>query len=185
MAKLAKCKSCEKEVSKQAATCPNCGAPLKKSKAGINFLFIVGAGIAVGFMIVNSQEKSAADKVVKAKQITEMPISDISWNQIDNSFGVSSKLTDLQKDEEWKKYAGKKVQLTGKVNTIDEGIGGGLYMTIKMNPSTLTSDLRVDLNESEKSKALALKEDDTVSFTCVLKKWGTLIDVSADHGTIL
>lgn len=184
MAKLAKCKSCEKEVSKQAATCPNCGAPLKKSKAGIKFLFIVGAGIAVGFMIVNGQEKSAADKVVKAKQITEMPISGISWNEIDNSFGVSSKLTNLQKDEEWKKFAGKKVQWTGKVNTIDEGMGG-LRMTVKMNSTTFTSDLRVDLNESEKSKALALKEDDPVSFTCVLENWGTLINVTAENGIIL
>lgn len=185
MAKLVKCKSCEKEVSKQAVTCPNCGAKLKKSKAGLKFLFIVGAGIALGFIIVNSQEKSAQEKVEKEKQVAQMPVSGITWDEVDSQYSVSSKLTDLQKEEKWKDFKGKKIQWSGKVAGVREGMMGGLILNVKMNPTTLTSDLSVTLKPDQKEKALALTEGSPVTISGILDTWGTLLDISIENGEIL
>ena len=60
MSKLIKCKSCEKEISKTAKVCPNCGEPSKSSKMmqtakglfGLGVLFIVGIPCIIILIVI-------------------------------------------------------------------------------------------------------------------------------------
>ena len=52
---LIKCKECGKDVSSEAKQCPNCGAPIKKSRGCgivfISFLCIVLGGMAISILL--------------------------------------------------------------------------------------------------------------------------------------
>ena len=50
---LVKCKECKTEISKTAAACPKCGAPVKKASS-LGTIFIVALVGTVGLMILSS-----------------------------------------------------------------------------------------------------------------------------------
>lgn len=50
---LIKCKECGKEVSNQAAKCPNCGAPVKKSIGGFGLVVLIFMGMAILGIIIS------------------------------------------------------------------------------------------------------------------------------------
>jgi hypothetical protein len=54
-----------------------------------------------------------------------------------------------------------------------------------MRPKTFTSDLLISLEDSERSRALQLREGDSVTFTGVLDDWGTLMPITLDDGQIV
>ena len=65
---LTKCKDCGNEVSKKAASCPNCGAPLKKAKRKTStFTWLVLILIALVVWVQSSNETS------KIQQTTTQP----------------------------------------------------------------------------------------------------------------
>ena len=111
-------------------------------------------------------------------------VSNISWSEVDQIYNLKGKSTDLKKEEEWKRFKGKKVQWTGTVSAISETFGT-LSLQIKMNPSTFTSDLIISLKEDQRSKAINYSEGDRVTFTGILKDWGTLTPISLSDGEII
>jgi len=98
----------------------------------------------------------------------------IRWAEIDQIYNLRSKRSNLQKDDLWKKYKGKRVQWTGTVTSVSQS-WGSLTLQVKMNPDTWTSDLMITLRKGEKSKALTLSEGDRVTFRGILDRWGTLM----------
>ncbi len=119
-----------------------------------------------------------------AKERKKSGISDISWQEVDKIYNMKSKNTDLQKDEAWKQYKGKKVEWTGKVTSVGDSWGSTM-LQVKMNPDTWTSDVIITLKKAEKPKALKLKEKDKVTFRGVLTRWGTLMPISIQDGEII
>ena len=115
---------------------------------------VIGLGLLL-FLALGSTE-SEKQKSAQVERIKEQPISDITWREIDNIYDVQSKFSDLQKKEHWKNYKGKKVKWTGKVSSVSETFGT-LTLQIKMNSTTLTSDVLIWLKDSEKQKALKIK----------------------------
>ena len=108
----------------------------------------------------------------------------ISWREVDSIYNLESNNTDLQKDEEWKRFKGKQVTWAGSVSSISDG-WTGLTLQVKMNPDTFTSDLLIWLKKSEKSKAVRLHEGDEVRFTGILREWGSLVPITLDDGEII
>jgi hypothetical protein len=132
-----------------------------------------------------TQPASAAksEQPAEEKPAEETPISDLKWKEVNEVYALGSKATDLQKEELWKPYKGKRVRWTGKVASIDNGYGG-LVMCVKMNKDTFTSDVRVTLLPTQKSAALRYSEGDSVTFVATLDDWGTLLAITADDGVI-
>jgi tRNA_anti-like len=108
----------------------------------------------------------------------------ISWREVDSIYSFKSNNTDLQKDESWKRFKGKRVAWSGVVSAVSDG-WTGLTLQVKMNPDTFTSDLLIRLNRDEKSKAALLQKGDRVRFTGALKSWGTLLPITLEDGEIL
>jgi general secretion pathway protein G len=127
-----------------------------------------------------SAPSTASSAPVAAAQ--ERPIP---WREIDSVYNIQSKQTNLQKDEAWKRYKGKRVTWSGEVTSVSEGWFGGLTLQVKMNRNTFTSDLLIHLNATEKSKAAQLQKGDQVRFTGILKEWGSLMPITLDDGEII
>lgn len=110
--------------------------------------------------------------------------TNITWKEISAIYSLKSKVTDLKKDIEWEKYKGKKIRWTGEVASIDK-LFGSLLMQVKLNPETFTSDVIIDLEESEFEKAAEFSEGDKVTFEGILQSWGTLTDIRINRGVIV
>lgn len=113
------------------------------------------------------------------------PISDIDWSLINAIYNLKYKKTDLQKDERWKEFKGRKVKWTGEVTSVGESMFGGLELQVKMNPDTWTSDLLIDLKDSQRSRATRLNKGDLVTFTGILDSWGSILPITLKDGEIV
>lgn len=132
---------------------------------------------------------TAAKKVVDEQKATvervkAAPISDVTWEEIDRIYNLKNQFTELQKKEHWKNYKGKKVKWSGKVSAVGETLGT-LTLQVKLNPSTLTSDVLVRLKESERQKAVKLSQGAPVTLVGILDDWGSIMPVTLDHGEIV
>jgi hypothetical protein len=148
--------------------------------AGALLLCCVG-GIAFVAYVVSVGQKAQQARQEQAKQ---SPISDITWEEIDQIYNLKSSATNLQKEEAWKKYKGKKVKWQGTVSSMSETFGT-LQLQIKMNPATLTSDLLMRLNDDQREKALKLSKGDRVTFVGVLDEWGAIMPTTLSQGEII
>lgn len=79
------CKSCGKEVSKKAKTCPNCGAKLKKPI----FLYIILGFIALMIVgsIISGNEEKARKKEFKQNEIATFKEVDYSVENVERTKG--------------------------------------------------------------------------------------------------
>lgn len=81
---LIKCKACDKEISDDAASCPNCGAPVAKKRFGCGTVLLIGIIAFIGFTVYLSgtekaktrpdssvEEQPAQQKQQDDKKITE------------------------------------------------------------------------------------------------------------------
>jgi hypothetical protein len=109
----------------------------------------------------------------------------ISWREVDSIYNQNSNYTSLQKNQEWERFKGKRVTWSGQVVAVSEGWFSGLTLQVKMNRSTLTSDILITLKGTEKSKASQLHKGDQVRFTGILSNWYSLLGISMDDGEII
>lgn len=131
-------------------------------------------------VIVNNDSKPA-DSVNQTKPA----ISPIQWSEYDNIYNTESNSTDMQKESAWEKFKGKTVAWQGTVSEVSEGTFGGLNLSIKMSPKTMTSDILLTLKDDQKSKAINLTKGSKISFTGNLKSYGgAFLPLSMDEGII-
>jgi hypothetical protein len=127
--------------------------------------------------------KVAEENKLEVQRIKQAPIEDIAWSEVNDIYNLKSKYTDLLKDELWKSYKGKKVKWSGEVSSVSETFGT-LQVQIKMNSSTFVSDVILGLKDDQKSKAINLKEGDSITYVGTLDRWGTLMPISMGNGEI-
>jgi hypothetical protein len=152
------------------------------------FAFAVFGGLYVWYDSHSSAPSAPAAQPAPASQAVpappqDVPLSSVTWSEIDAIYNLKSQYTDLQKDEYWKQYKGKKVRWSGTVSSVSDSFGS-LSLQAKMNPDTFTSDVLVNLKDSQRSKALTLKQGDSVTFTAILDRWGSMLDVTLSDGEI-
>jgi hypothetical protein len=149
---------------------------------GAAFLFIIFG--VLNMMHDSSSSAPSASAASSSQASSDIPLSTVSWSEIDEIYNLKTKYTDLQKDEFWKRYKGKKIRWSGTVSSISESFGN-IDLQVKMNPDTFTSDLVITLRESQKSRALGLKKDDSVTFTGVLDRWGSILPITLKEGELI
>jgi hypothetical protein len=203
---LITCPDCGKEISTAANACPSCGRPMaapavplpspapSPRKRGCLRAFLVIVGILVFFYIVGSifgpsgstPSSSPTPSEVSSPAAPEATpkASSISWSEVDAIYNLRSGQTDLQKDEQWKRFKGQRIMWSGKVSEISDG-WTGLTLQVKMNPHTLTFDVLVRLKKSEKEKAARLRKGAHVAFSGTLDTWGSLLPVTLKDGALV
>ena len=114
MSKLMNCPTCEKEIAKGVAKCPNCGAKLKSGcfVQTIKFGFIGVIGLIV-LVAVGSPSKE--EIIAKEKKLVESiqngkTASDISAVGLNEVYGMGTKATDIQRDNTEKAITGKIIE---------------------------------------------------------------------------
>jgi hypothetical protein len=156
-------------------------------------LFLVAAAIFVAIMVIGwivissgsgSAQPSASTPAQPTPAPADVPVSDIQWPTVDAIYNLHSNETDLSKDDKWKAFVGKKVQWSGTVAAVSDS-WGSLTLQVKMDEETAISDLIVTLDDSQRSRALQLRQGDPVTFTGILDSWGTILDISLKNGMIV
>lgn len=143
---------------------------------------LMGVGALVVLAVIGAVVASRGASTNQLAAVN-VPISDINFTELDEVYQVGSKYTDIQKEETWKKYDGKKVKWTGAISDISETLGT-LQLQVKMKEDTFTSDLLIRLKDDQKEKALKLNVGDSVTFTGILDEWGTLMPITLSAGEI-
>ena len=100
--KLINCKSCGKEVSKNAKICPHCGAKLKMGM----FMKLIIAGVAIGVLsavMAPSEEEfsKTLDKIASAQ-----PSNLSAEGELATIYRLGSDATSIQRDEKEKQIKG-------------------------------------------------------------------------------
>jgi hypothetical protein len=117
------------------------------------------------------------------EQMKQIPVSSLTWDEVNGALGTGSQNTNLQRQDAWKQYRGKKVRWQGTVTSIDEGP----VLMVKMNRSTIFYDLEIRLSPDQRAKALKLSRGDTITFTGILDQWHTALgtDFTLTHGELI
>ena len=102
-------------------------------------------------------------------------MSPITFEEVNDRFGVESTLTDLQKDRQWDAFEGKCVEWTGELSSLSEGFFGGFSIQFKHLPTTFVSDVLVSATSSEESQLLQWREGQRYTYRATLKRYGGAI----------
>ena len=134
--------------------------------------------------------KPATQKPIRKPRTRTKPIeikptiSDITFEEIEQLFGIKSKLTTLQKKELFKDYKGKWVEWTGQVRSSSDS-WGSLTMSFRHQLSTWTSDVTVYFPKSAKNALMQLEEDKWVTYQGKLDDYGELLGHTLKEGKII
>lgn len=116
---LVKCKECGKEISKEAAACPQCGA---KRKAGFGKKMLIGLGVLFVLIFLaqlGEQGQKDAVKTASAAEIIDASARGLVYEYEQNEVASDSK------------YKGKILRVRGAVGDIKKDILDELYVTLE------------------------------------------------------
>ncbi|GDX06423.1 hypothetical protein [Buttiauxella sp. A111] len=162
---LISCKECQKEVSRSAKACPHCGiskpaATKEKTVKGFLGLVTLILGGLIWFGSVNAQG-NAQENVQQNENVNEPTASKeiVSYTAIQLSKAYEE--NEVATDEALK---GKRVNVTGQVESIDKDYSGTIFIHL----STLNESMpaRMDIAERQKAVATSLRNGDKISITC-------------------
>ena len=121
--------------------------------------------------------------LVSAFAASSQGVSKITFNEVHNKFSIESSLTDLQKDEEWKKYKGKCVEWRGQLEYLDQGFFGGISVGFKHRNETFTYDVLVSAPKSEKENLMKWRQGTKYTYKATLRDYpGAFMPITADWG---
>lgn len=152
----------------------------KKNVTPGQVIFALIALVVIFFWITSRHEKNSAPRTPPGP----VKYDAVTWREIDAIYSLRSKSTELQKKGAWEKYKGKRVKWTGYVAEVGETFGS-LSLQVKMNGSTITSDVIVSLRDNERPTAVKLAQGNKVTFGGVLEDWGTVLPISLSDGEII
>ena len=110
-------------------------------------------------------------------------VSPITFEEVNDRFGVQSTLTDLQKDRQWDAFEEKCVEWTGELTSLSEGFFGGFSIQFKHLRTTFVSDVIVSAPSSTESQLLQWSEGQSYTYRGTLKRYGgAILPISIDWG---
>ena len=174
--KMTTCKTCGKEMAKNAKVCPNCGAKNKKpipwfiAIIVVIVIIVIASGGKSGSKSKSDSNNSAAESIAaesttQAIEYTSYTVDDLMAQLNDNALKASDA------------HKGEYVKITGKLGVIDSS---GKY--ISLLPDTDFAIIGVTCyikNDETKAKVAELSKDSTVTLT------GKITDVGEVMGYML
>ncbi len=127
------------------------------------------------------------------KDLSKIPLSDIQWRDVGPIYGSDSNKTELQKDQAWARFEGKKVRWSGEVGDV-ETMFGVLSINVIMpkysgNPildSIKSTDVYVFLQDDQDLKASNYSPGSRITFEGILSDWSDLDNtVTVDDAIII
>ena len=132
---------------------------------------------------MEEEDGSSGEAYTGEKKAKQVAPSDITFEEVDEKFGIESSLTNLQKEEEWKSYKNKCIQWTGRLAHLDSGVFGGINIGMKHKSSTLTYDVLISAPDSQKDRLMKWKDKAAYTYKGRLKDYGEVLDIlSVDWG---
>ena len=128
-------------------------------------------------------KKAVASVKPKPKPKPKLTVSNVTFHQFNRLFAPNSGLTDLQREEEWKKYRGLCIEWTGELVHLDQGVFGGISIGMKHLRQTLTYDVLIDAPSSQKDVLLSWRKGARHTYRATLTSYGgAMLPTSADWG---
>lgn len=131
-----------------------------------------------------TEDEKTAERLLKAqdKRLQLHGISPIEWLEVEEIYGINSKLTDLQQSELWRRYEGRRVEWTGEVYQVQDK---DLY--VRMNPLTEHYDIHISLvgMKDVLDRINKLKKGDTITFRGTFLKSATFAPVPLGYGEVV
>lgn len=110
--------------------------------------------------------------------------SDVTFERINEMFGLESKWTDLKKDAEWPKYEGKLVHWRGTVVEVSKTLGT-ITLDVKHLSTTFTFDVQVSLRDNQKKRAANLTVGGPVRYEGKLgSRGGAIVAFSVNDAVV-
>jgi cytoskeletal protein RodZ len=128
---------------------------------------------------------SSSDETVKETTSSEVPEKEIvSTSFSDFALYSDSTATSLQKETFFDdNYKGKYVTWSGTVASVGESMGS-YTVSVKHSSKSLISDAIITMRDDQKDKLLQLKEGSKITYTAKLTRYGDILGISGEDGTI-
>lgn len=160
---------------------PRFGLPTRKH-AGYLFAASI-AVMVVGDTLSPSKAKDEKDSPQAEDAQEQAPtISSLRFHHVNNLFGISGTLTELQKEHEWEKYKGQCVQWSGTLAHLEEGMWGDFKIGFKHLPHTFTYDVLVTAPREKKDFLMSMRKGQGYTYMAILQEYGNILPVQADWG---
>ena len=113
----------------------------------------------------------------------EPSASNVTFQQVNRLFAYDSELTDLQKEESWKKYRGLCIEWTGELTYLESGFFSGISIGMKHLSRTLTYDVLIEAPSSQKDVLLSWRKGTRHTYRATLVSYGgAMLPILADWG---
>jgi len=150
----------------------------KTVAAGVNRL---KTGVQDLFKQIGDKMEEAETIALKTEQerTGKIPVSDILWETMYNE---RKGKTELQQNELWKKYSGKKVRWSGSVSSVRESYGN---LLLEIDNESSIAAVRIILYKDERQKALAVQLGQNVTITGIINSWKNESPIVLTNGQII
>jgi hypothetical protein len=104
-------------------------------------------------------------------------------DQLSNAIGPGSTLSDLQKEELWKRFAGRAFEWRLRVTEVSSDMFGGYTVQFKCayNSPSLIQDIQIKYPASQKADVLQLSKGVAYDIRGILRTQSTLLGMTADQ----
>ncbi len=160
MGKLISCKSCSKEVSKSAKTCPHCGEQLKMGF--IKKAFIGGTVFFGGIIVlaaIGSKGPHSSSGPGSTSMQAKTPIMEVNINSVLDDY----KANEVGADN---KYKDKWIKTSGIVGDVKKDIVGSLYVTLGTGKTLEIPQIQAFFEDENNSKLAQLKKGQKLTVVC-------------------
>ena len=110
---------------------------------------------------------------------------EFTFAQVNGKFvSPSSRLSNMQKEEAWKTYKGKRVEWQGEVTEVRKSFGT-TSIHLRHLQTTPDADVIVNLRKDQSQRAMQVRKGDILTYQGTLSLYGSLFGLTLDDGVIV
>lgn len=149
---------------------------------GARVVSVLWAFIIIGSMSKDNNVSRNTASVREEKNETRVQYTSESCNQLSHTFGASSQLSDIQKEELWKEFHNKGFDWDLVVTEVSSrSFGSGYQVQYKCEGSnSFIQDIIVYYPESARGLVLGLRKNKIYRVTGKLSNYNTILGLTAD-----